>query len=193
MSPDRRGPYDAVVIGGSAGALEALETLLAALPSDLMLAVVVVLHQHRFGGEHLPRVLGAFSRLPVRAVVDKGSIEHGNVYVCPANYQTLIERSHTFALSIDEPVQFARPSIDVLFESASYVYGPALVGVVLSGGGADGSRGAVSIESRGGVVLCQDPSTAVEASMPRSAGSRCLAPRFASPLDLGRALSEARP
>ena len=158
----------AVAIGGSAGSFETLLRLLPHLPKDYGLAVIVVLHQHRDGGGELAEALAAHCEIPVLPACDKDPIEPGIVYVCPANYHILVEGERTFALSTDPPVHFARPSIDVFFESAARVYRDRLVGVLLSGTGSDGALGLVSIKLRGGVVACEDPEMASQSAMPRA-------------------------
>jgi two-component system chemotaxis response regulator CheB len=113
--------------------------------------------------------------------------------VCPANYHVMIEPQGTFALSIEPPVNFARPSIDVLFESAAQVYGARLVGVLLSGASSDGAAGLAAIKARGGAVYCQDPRSALERIMPEAGCSATRVDRIASPEAIGRELSELCP
>jgi two-component system chemotaxis response regulator CheB len=162
--------YDVLVIGASLGGLTAVSTLLSALPADFGLPVIVA--QHR--GAQIPEgdvaeIWQRICALPVDDAEDKMPIEPGRVYVAPADYHLLVETPHHFALSIDAPMLWARPSIDVLFESAADVFGPAVIGVVLTGASADGSVGLKAIRDRGGCALVQDPATAECAVMPRAA------------------------
>ncbi len=156
-----------VALGGSAGSLEAVRTILAGLPVELEAAVVVVQHRAR-ESDALAEVLQISSPLPVVEAEDKDPVEAGRVYIAPADYHLLLEPGH-FALSTDEPVLFSRPSIDVLFESAADAYGPRALGVVLTGANRDGAQGLRRIVDRGGAALVQDPATAEAATMPRAA------------------------
>ena len=143
------GRLDAIVIGGSAGALEALGRLLPALPADMSVAVAIVVHLPPTRPSHLAEVLGGKTRLPVKEVEDKEPVVPGTVYVAPPGYHLLIEKGRTFALSTDDLVHFSRPAIDVLFESAAEVYGDRLAGIILTGANADGARGLLAIKRRG--------------------------------------------
>jgi two-component system, chemotaxis family, protein-glutamate methylesterase/glutaminase len=187
------GHAEAVVIGGSLGALQALQSLLPLLPVNYALPIIVVLHQHRHASELLGKLLAAHCALPVSAIEDKAPILPGQVYLCPANYHVLIEEARTFALSVEPLVNFSRPSIDVLFESAAVAYGAGLVGVLLSGASSDGAAGLGAIKARGGTVFCQAPESAIEPIMPRAGCAATRVDRVASPTSLGRELSELSP
>lgn len=156
-----------VVVGVSLGGLAALETILGALPKDWCVPVAVAQHRAADSTEALVQALRRHTRLKVREPEDKEPIRPGYVYIAPADYHLLIE-GDSFALSTDGPVSYARPSVDVLFESAADAYGPNLVGVVLTGANNDGARGAARIKEAGGAVVVQDPATADSAVMPRS-------------------------
>lgn len=184
---------EAVVIGGSLGAVQALQGLLPQLPPHYALPVIVVLHQHRHAGDLASRRLAECCKLPVVPIEDKAAIAPSYVYVCPPNYHVLVDGARTFALSIEPPVHFARPSIDVLFESAAGVYGSRLVGVLLSGASADGAAGLQHIQALGGAVFCQSPESALEPTMPRAGQARVRVDRVASPELLGLELSELCP
>jgi two-component system chemotaxis response regulator CheB len=186
MSPE------AVGIGGSAGSLDALQRLLPKLPADYSLAVMVVVHQHRHGAGRVAEVLQRCCRMRVIAAIDKEPIEPGRVHVCPANYHLLVEADRTLALSTDPPVNHACPSIDVFFESASRVYRERLVGVLLSGASADGARGMAAVKAAGGKILCQDPATAAEPTMPRAACAAAAVDSIGSPETLGIDLARLR-
>jgi two-component system chemotaxis response regulator CheB len=159
-----------VAIGASYGGLFALMELLGALTTDFACPIVIV--QHRSADSHdekrLGHVLSRYSALPVR------DAEHGEeplgaeVYLAPADYHLMIEGGR-FELTVDDPVHFSRPSIDVLFESAARAYGPDVVGVLLTGFGRDGSAGMAAIRAAGGMTIAQDPESALEPTMPRSA------------------------
>jgi two-component system chemotaxis response regulator CheB len=163
---------DAVVIGGSSGALEALAVVLPALPADSAVPIVIVVHLPPDRPSHLAAVLGARAALRVREAEDKEPLAPGVIYVGPPNYHLLIERGGTFALSADELLHFSRPSIDVLFESAADAYGPRLTGVVLSGANADGAQGLATIRRAGGLAIAQAPEKALVRTMPEAAIAR---------------------
>jgi two-component system chemotaxis response regulator CheB len=127
-----------------------------------------VLHRHREADDSLVHLLQQGSVLPIREVVDKDPISPGYVYIAPPDYHLLVEPQN-FSLSIDNPVQFARPSIDVLFESAADIFGASLIGIVLTGANQDGARGAARIKEKGGLVIVQDPETAESPVMPKAA------------------------
>ncbi len=161
--------YDAIVIGASAGGFAALTEILPRLPAALPQAVVVVQHLHPEGGEYMVESLRQHCVLPVKEAEDKESVLPGVIYVAVAQYHLLIERDRSFSLSVDDKVNYARPSIDVLFESAAVTYGPKLIGVVLSGANADGAAGLAAIKARGGLAIVQDPATAEVSFMPQAA------------------------
>jgi two-component system chemotaxis response regulator CheB len=160
---------DAIVIGGSAGALEALSVLLPALPADTAVAIAIVVHLPPTKPSHLAEVLGNKTRLPVKEAEDKEPVAPGTVYVAPPGYPLLIEKMRTFALSTDELVHYSRPAIDVLFESAAEAYGDRLAGIILTGSNADGARGLAAIKRRGGLAVVQSPEGALVATMPEAA------------------------
>jgi len=161
--------YDIVVIGASVGGLEAVSQLLAQLPSDFALPVVIAQHRAPAPDGDIAAIWQRVTALHVADAEDKAPIEPGRVYVAPADYHLLVESRDGFALSTDPPVLWARPSIDVLFESASDVYGDKVIGVILTGASADGSQGLKAVRARGGCALVQDPLTAECAVMPQAA------------------------
>jgi two-component system, chemotaxis family, protein-glutamate methylesterase/glutaminase len=161
--------YQLIVIGGSAGAMTALLELLPMLPAGFSLPIVIVVHLHpRQDSAHVER-LGSQCALPVKEADEKEPIQPGTIYLAPPNYHLLIEQDHTFSLSIDERVNYSRPAIDVLFESAAQAYGSHLVGVVLTGANNDGAEGLRHIKERGGLAIVQDPRTAESTYMPQAA------------------------
>lgn len=180
--------YRAVVIGVSAGALEALRTILGQLPPDFDLPVLVAAHRHPDSDDYLERTLDTGCAIKVKQAIDKESIQSRAVYFAPPDYHLLVEDDQTLSLTMDEPVNFARPSIDVLFESAADVYGPALVGLILTGANADGSRGLEKIKHRGGQALVQSPETAAFREMPRAALERIKADAILPLAEIGLTL-----
>ena len=158
-----------IVVGGSWGGFDALCRLLANLPASTPVPIVVALHRSlRSRGERLESMIGECTRLRVVTVEDKTPLAPGCVHVAPADYHLLIEDG-SLALSTDEFVQHARPSIDVLFDSAADEYGAGVVGVLLSGANADGASGIARIKARGGTTMAQDPETAARSAMPQAA------------------------
>jgi two-component system chemotaxis response regulator CheB len=161
-----------VVIGGSSGALEALRVLVRALPDELTVPLVVVLHLGQVQRNLVPEILRNVTSRPVVEADDKQPLRAGHIYVAPPNYHLLVERTRTLALSVDEPVNFSRPSIDVLFESAADAYGARCIGVLLSGANEDGSKGLECITDAGGHAFVQAPVTASQPTMPAAAARR---------------------
>jgi two-component system chemotaxis response regulator CheB len=158
-----------IVIGGSAGALDALLELGGALPESLTAPIVIVLHLQASQPSLIPELLARTCRRQVREVEDKLALRPCTVYVAPPNYHVLIERDATLSLSVDPPVHFSRPSIDVLFESAADGFGAGVLGVVLSGANEDGAAGLARIRQAGGTAVIQDPATAMYPTMPAAA------------------------
>ena len=171
-----RGPlhdhHDAIVIGTSAGGVEALSVLLPSLPVGLRAAVLIVLHLPRERPSLLVDIFTPKCRLPVREAEDKQPIEPGVVYFAPPDYHLLVDSGPRVALSADEPVNFSRPSIDVLFESAADVYGARLIGIILTGASHDGALGLEAVRRAGGVPIVQQPESAQVPTMAEAALKR---------------------
>ena len=160
---------DVVVIGASWGGLKALSAVLPALPGDFPAPVVIAQHRDDDSDDLLlARLLNRDTQLQIVDAEDKAPLEPGKVLLAPPGYHLLVGEHHV-ELSVDEPVQYARPSIDVLFESAAGSYGPRVVGVLLTGSNADGAAGLAEIQRRGGRTIVQDPDTAERAEMPLAA------------------------
>jgi two-component system chemotaxis response regulator CheB len=154
------GRIDAVVIGASAGGVDALSALLPALPSNTKAAAFIVLHLPRDRPSVLAELFARKCALPVREAEDKESVAAGTVYFAPSNYHLLLERGPQIALSTDDLVHHSRPSIDVLFESAAHVYGSRLLGIILTGANDDGAAGLAAVHDGGGITVVQQPETA---------------------------------
>jgi two-component system, chemotaxis family, protein-glutamate methylesterase/glutaminase len=172
---------DAIVIGGSAGGVEALSVVLPALPAKLSASVFVVLHLPRERPSLLAEIFSHKCALPVREAEDKMRVEPGTVYFAPPDYHLLIDAGPQLALSVDELVHFSRPSIDVLFESAADVYAQRLMGIILTGANEDGSAGLAAIHRSGGVTIVQEPDSALVSVMVLAALKRSQ-PDFVLPL-----------
>ena len=161
-------PYSVVGIGTSWGGLAAMSRLLGELPADFSLPVVVVQHRSKDSDRLLSELLQDATDLKVSEVEDKEPLMPGTVHIAPANYHVLIDAGY-LSLTLEEPVRFSRPSIDVMLSSAADTYGSAAIGVVLTGANEDGARGLSDIVKRGGRALVQDPRTAEIPIMPDAA------------------------
>jgi two-component system, chemotaxis family, protein-glutamate methylesterase/glutaminase len=157
-----------IVIGASLGGLHALQTILTSLPAEFSLPIAIVQHREPGTYEVLQEVLQRHSLLPVCDAEDQEAIKPGHVYLAPADYHLLLEPGY-FTLSTVEPVNYARPAIDVLFESAADSYGDQTVGIILTGLNYDGAQGLAAIKRRGGIAIVQDPTTAEAPDMPKAA------------------------
>lgn len=161
--------YDAVVIGVSSGGLNALKILLPALPADFNLPVILVQHIGSTSGSFWIKAMDNMCKLNILEAEEKENIQKGNVYIAPPNYHLLVENDRSLSLSTDKRVNFARPSIDVLFESAARVYKNKLIGIILTGSNSDGALGLKKIKEEGGLTIVQDPSMAESPFMPAAA------------------------
>lgn len=157
-----------VAVGASLGGLHALQRVLSGLPGDLGASVVIAQHRRADPESQLCHLLGRRCALRITEPEDKTPLEPGCVYLAPADYHLLVE-SGSLALSVDAPVSYARPSIDVLFESTADAYGSAALGVMLTSSNHDGAEGLQAIKRAGGIALVQDPSTAESPIGPRAA------------------------
>jgi two-component system chemotaxis response regulator CheB len=161
--------YEAVVIGGSWGGMNAAVEVLKHLPAAFPLPVILVLHRMRGVNSELPALIRKKTYVEVKEADEKEAMQQSTVYVAPADYHLLIEEDKTFSLDVSEAILFSRPSIDVTFESAAQVFGDRLIGIVLSGASKDGSQGLYTIDRAGGTTIVQDPSQAEADTMPQSA------------------------
>ena len=179
-----RRPPALIAIGCSLGGYDALQVILRALPRDFPLPVAIVQHRAVESGERLAPALQELTALPVREVDDKEPIVPGCIYVGPPDYHLLVDAGR-FALSTDAKVMMARPSIDVLFESAADAYLDRLIAVLLTGASKDGALGVVRVKRKGGLVVVQDPETAESRVMPDAAIAACTPDRVLPLDDIG--------
>ncbi|MEW6136551.1 MAG: chemotaxis protein CheB, partial [Bacteroidota bacterium] len=161
-----RSVIKAVVIGTSAGGMEALSKLLPAVPSNFKAPILIVQHIAPTSDNFLARHLDSLSQIKVKEANEKEKIKPAIAYVAPPNYHLLVEDDLTLSLTVDEKVNYSRPSIDVLFESAAYAFKGKVIAVVLTGANQDGAAGAALIKKMGGIVIVQDPKTAQVPVMP---------------------------
>lgn len=174
--------YQAIVIGVSAGGLAALQRILSQLNANFSLPILVVQHISSQYESRLPVILSKSYSGIVKEAEDKELLVAGTVYTSPPNYHMLVEAEKSIALSTEDKVNFSRPSIDILFETASEAFGDSLVGIVLTGANADGSKGLHRIKQLGGLTVVQAPSTAEHAAMPKAA-IEAASPDLILPLD----------
>jgi two-component system chemotaxis response regulator CheB len=179
--PDAVRDLRAVVIGASAGGVQALAEVLPALPAGTSVAVLVVVHLPRDRPSLLAEVFAPKCALAVREARDKEPVAPGTVYFAPSNYHLLVDVGPRLALSADDLVHHSRPSIDVLFESAAAIYRDKLLGVILTGANEDGAEGLAAVHDAGGTTVVQEPQTAQASAMVLSA-MRLRAPDLVLPL-----------
>ncbi|CDG84269.1 chemotaxis protein CheB [Janthinobacterium agaricidamnosum] len=158
-----------VAIGASAGGVEALGILLRAIPANCPAAFVVVLHMAPDRSSRLPQLYAQRCQLRLKEAEDKEAVLAGTVYFAVADYHLQIEPERTFSLSLDAAVNYSRPAIDVLFESAAYTYGKEMLGIILTGASADGAAGLATVRQCGGHAWVQDPAQALAGIMPAAA------------------------
>lgn len=173
---------EAVVIGASAGGVAALLRLLPGLPADFACAIVVAMHIPEGRQSNLSSVFQHRMRLPVREARDKEELSSGTLYFAGSGYHLSVESDRSFSLSCEDRVNFSRPAIDYLMESAADAYGPALLGILLTGANNDGAAGLAAIGVAGGLTVVQSPDEAEQPIMPLEA-IRLRVPDLILPLD----------
>jgi two-component system, chemotaxis family, protein-glutamate methylesterase/glutaminase len=163
--------FDMITIGGSAGSLSVITSILDGLPDDLAVPIVIVLHRLRNVKSEMGRLLSARRR--IIEPEDKEPVRNAQIYLAPQNYHLIVEADGTFMLDYSELINYSRPSIDATFNSIADVYGPRALGILLSGANSDGARGLCRMVAKGGTAIVQDPRTAAFEAMPRSALQLC--------------------
>jgi two-component system chemotaxis response regulator CheB len=182
--------YKAVVIGTSTGGTDALNQVFGPLAPSFPLPIFVVQHLYPLQQKAGIVKFNENCRISIKEAEEKEKIKSGQVYLAPPNYHLLIEDNHTISFSVDAKVNFSRPSIDVLFESAIDVFGKQLVGILLTGANADGVKGLRKISEYGGLTIVQDPDTAVAPTMPLAALEEFNVDLILSPVKIGNFLAE---
>jgi len=160
---------EAIVIGASAGGVEALLNILSPLREGFALPIIVVLHLPDERRSQLAEVFARRVSMPVLEASDKTLVDAGTLYFAAPGYHLSVEQDRSFSLSLEDRVHHSRPAIDYLFESAADAYGPALAAVLLTGANRDGASGLAQVKYRGGLTVVQDPEEAQVATMPRAA------------------------
>lgn len=158
-----------VIIGGSAGSLQALLQILPFIEKPVSFAIVIVVHRKNSDEQTLEDLIALKSKIKVKEVEDKVKLEEGFIYIAPSNYHLLFEKEETLSLDTSEKINYSRPSIDVSFESAAEIYGQNLVGILLSGSNSDGTVGLRAIQTTGGISVVQNPLSADMPFMPNNA------------------------
>lgn len=182
--------YKAIVIGSSVGGLNAIASILSGLQKNYAIPIVIAQHVHKDIDPEFLDFFKSKSLLEIKEAEDKERIMRGKVYFAPPDYHLLLEEDLTLSLSLDEKVNFSRPSIDVLFESAAYSMGSALIAILLTGANADGAHGMKKIRARGGLTIVQDPTEAEMAVMPSSALDMGIVDHILSLAEIGLYLSK---
>lgn len=162
-------PYKAIVIGASAGGLKALQTIISAIPRGFSLPILIAQHLSPQSEGFMAHHLNQISHLQVKEADHGEPIHLFHIYIAPANYHLLVEKNETLSLSVEEKVNYARPSIDVLFESAALVFHKHLIGIILTGANNDGTVGMGLIKKLGGYTIAQSPDSAEVSIMPKAA------------------------
>jgi two-component system, chemotaxis family, protein-glutamate methylesterase/glutaminase len=161
--------FKAIVIGGSAGSFQGITKILASLPTDFELPIIMCLHRLKHVRNGFVEALSLKSTGPVLEPHDKETIKKNKIYLAPSNYHLSVELGNTFSLSTEDMINNSRPSIDVTLETAAYVYRNKLIGILLSGANKDGALGMKKIKDRGGLTIVQEPSECMIDTMPSSA------------------------
>jgi two-component system chemotaxis response regulator CheB len=173
MTAEKLKSIKAIAIGGSAGGIKALLRILAPLPASFQLPIIVTLHVPKERDSKLAEVFQHHVKMTVRQAQDKEWIKPGIVYFAGSGYHLSVEKNFSFSLSCEEPKSFARPSIDIMMQSAADTYGDSLIGIVLTGANHDGAAGLASITAAGGLSVVQDPKEAETSIMPQAAINFC--------------------
>jgi len=174
--------YKAIVIGSSTGGFYALKRIITALPEGFELPILIVQHISSNSDNFMAKYLDNLSNVRVKEADEKEKILPSNVYIAPPNYHMLMEEDFTISLSTEQKRNYARPSVDVLFETAALACGDRLIGVVLTGANNDGAKGLLAIKTAGGLTMVQNPDESEAYLMPQSAID-VAAPHFVLSLD----------
>jgi two-component system chemotaxis response regulator CheB len=160
---------EVLVLGGSAGSFKHIYNAVRIFPADLNKTVLIIIHRKKNFFSEIENLFAQNSRMSLREVSDKDVIHKNTIYIAPANYHTLFESKSNFSLDVSEAVWYSKPSIDVSFESAAEIFGDKCTAVLFSGANQDGARGLLSLKSKGGLTIAQDPDEAEMPEMPTAA------------------------
>jgi len=179
-----------VFIGGSAGSITPILTILSSLPPDFNLIITLVIHSGTSNTTPMSEVLATNCTLTVHEISDKEKFIPHTVYVAPSGYHVYVENKKYFSLSVDKKVHYSRPAIDVLFTSAAEVFGKHCIAILLSGANQDGAEGLLNIKRHGGLTIVQSPESSLISIMPQSAIDNGAAVQVLSPIEISRLLLE---
>jgi two-component system chemotaxis response regulator CheB len=188
---ESRKKYKAIVIGTSAGGFSALSAILANLPGDFRIPVLIVQHRGKDQKYLLEELLQAKCEIKIKQADEKEQIQAGTVYLAPPDYHLLVERDGTLSLSSDLHVRHSRPSIDVLFESAAIAFEDGLIAIVLTGASSDGASGIKMVKEFGGLTIVQNPEEAAFSHMPRASVATGRADQVLSLAQIGSFLKKS--
>lgn len=178
----------AILIGGSAGSVQALMAILPNLPADFALPIIIVIHLRPDAKSIMCEIFSPRCQIPVREASDKDPIEPSTIYFAPPDYHLMVEEGFSFALCTDDPIKFSRPAVDVLFETAANVYGERAIGIILTGANDDGADGLRAICDAGGIGIIQEASSALAPQMPMAARQQCPEARMLGLSEIGEYL-----
>jgi two-component system chemotaxis response regulator CheB len=158
-----------LLIGGSAGSFKLILQVVKSLTPDLNKVVIIIIHRKKNFLSKIEKLFADYSHIPLKEISDKDKINKNAIYIAPANYHTLIEKTGYFGLDVSEPVWFSRPSIDVTFESAAEAYGNRCTAILFSGANQDGAQGMLKLKNAGSLTIVQHPDDAEMPEMPNAA------------------------
>jgi two-component system, chemotaxis family, protein-glutamate methylesterase/glutaminase len=158
----------AITIGGSAGSIKVITEILSGLPA-IQIPIFLVLHRHKTSGKDVADYFNKLTEMNVKEGEDKEPVKSNTIYLAPSNYHMTVDEDKLISLSVDAPVKYAIPSIDVTFESIASVYKENVLAILLTGANEDGTNGLIIVKEYGGICIVQDPNEAENPVMPNSA------------------------
>jgi len=166
---DRWHNSEILLLGGSAGSFKLLFHIVKILPASLNKVVIIVMHRKKNFQSSIEKLFAENSNMPIREICDKDKISKNTIYIAPANYHTLIEKEHSFALDVSDALWYSKPSIDVTFESAAEIYNNRCTAILFSGANEDGAQGLLKLKNAGSLTIAQNPTDAEMPEMPKKA------------------------
>lgn len=181
-------PSFSVFIGGSAGSISPIITILSSLPADFKLIITLVVHSSGCDKTSMPEALASSCALTVIEISDKERVKPNTIYVAPGGYHLYVENENSYSLSVDKKEHYSRPAIDVLFNSAAEVFGRQCIAILLSGANEDGAEGLLNVKRHGGLTIVQSPESSQVSIMPQNAIENGAATKVLSPIEISRLL-----
>jgi two-component system chemotaxis response regulator CheB len=179
-----------VFIGGSAGSIAPITTILSSLPADFNLIITIVIHSSGINKSSIPDAITSCCPLTAIEISDKEVVKPNTIYVAPGGYHLYVENKNSYSLSVDKKEHYSRPSIDVLFTSAAEAFGKNCIAILLSGANEDGAEGLLNVKRHGGLTIVQSPESSQVSIMPHSAIENGAAIKVLSPSQISRLLLE---